>query len=851
MPYGDRAADEAFSVLCPFAGLFLTGTGALIGAVELSGVDPDGMTKADAARLVAMTANIVNTLPVNIALSQYYVHAEGTTVTFRPRPSNPIAERLTKARETAVNTRGLTATRLVHFLEYADPEGWNGGFLSSLLTNLPRVTYDHAARTRLKAMISAPGAMILREEELRERAELLKKAMADYAAKWSLTMDATVLSPTRTWRFMKFLATLDNRYLDDALPIQVPLDDCGLALPAGDIEPIQIRHVDMLKLTGPRPRYVRFAPIIRAPKDPIGSWSLSAEAPLLTRGNYVLIAHFAPLSALQRGIKFRVARNRLERSRIDLGKMISGMSGKNADPAPETEDYGFRRKREELERAEDIEDRFAEYFSQLCIYDEDPEQLLRSCDRLNTAVTSRLFGLTWENAGLPAAYRSFQPGGAATSIRKAMVTTVRASALSLVTKSSTGRQIIPDLGDPALKGEEALYLFETKDGQPFWYSPLVGGRAFVLAVGPTRSGKTYLKNTLTANFLKYGGFAREVDIDAGSETLAAFYGDDAGIVRLAADQDQARGLNPFVSCTGPGDLGFREHMITLALAFLEANDAEEGRSIDQFEQEKFDQAVQATINLPRHMQTLEHFFTHLPRETAVKFARWRRGGQYDGLFNASEDGIGAFDKKLGVFNLYNFRDIPRVLRPTLIELFFRVTRLFESEQHRFLPKMLDIDEAHHALSIPRFADWVVKKARTWAKFNSSITCWTQSPKEYLEVPGWHALRGAATTYFFMADGKMDRGLYQQAFGLSDGYCDAIANLVPRREAFIVQPEIGVAKTVILRTEPEQSVVNTSHPQEVALRTRLMAEYGVQDGLTRTIEALAARAAERAQSEESN
>ncbi|MEA2756770.1 MAG: hypothetical protein QOJ54_3059, partial [Aliidongia sp.] len=646
MPYGDRAADEAFSVLCPFAGLFLTDTGALIGAVELSGVDPDGMTKLDAARLVAMTANITNTLPGDIAVTQYYVHAEGTKVTFRRRPDNPIADRLIQAREAAVNARGLTSTRLVHFLEYADPEGWNGGFVSSLLTNLPRVAYDPDARAHLRAMISAPGALILREAELHERADLLKKAMADYAAKWSLVMDAHALSPTRTWRFMKFLATLDNRYLDDGFPIQVPLDDCGLALPAGDIEPIQINHVDMLKLTGATPRYIRFAPIVRAPKNPIGSWSLSADAPLLARGNYVVTAHFSPLSVLQRGFKFRAARNRLERSRINIGQLLSGVTGNKAEPAAEAETHGFRRKRNELERAEDIEDRFAEFCSQICVYDEDPDQLVRSCNRLDTAISARLFGLTWENAGLPAAYRSFQPGGARTSIRKAMVTTVRASALSLLCKSSTGRQIIPDLGDPALNGEEALYLFETKDGQPFWYSPMVGGLAFVLAVGPTRSGKTYFKNTMTAHFLKYGGFAREVDIDAGSETLAAFYGDDAGIVRLAGDKDQARGLNPFISCTGPGDLGFREHMVMLALAFLEANDAEDGRSFDQFEQEKFDQAVQATINLPRHMQTLEHFFTHLPRETAAKFARWRRGGQYDGLFNATDDGIGAFDKKL-------------------------------------------------------------------------------------------------------------------------------------------------------------------------------------------------------------
>lgn len=847
MPFGDRAADEPYAVLCPFAGLFLTDKGALVGALELSGVDPDGMTKHDAARLVAMTANISNTLPRDVAITQYYVHAEGTTIGFRDRPGNPVAQRLIKAREAALNARGLTTTRLVHFLQYSDPEGWNGGFFSTLFKNLPRMTYDHNARSQLKAMLSSPNALILRENELRDRAQRLKKALADYAAKWSLIMDATVLSPTRTWRFMKFLANLDNRYLDESLPIQVPLDDCGLALSSGDIEPIQFQYVDMLKLTGPRPSYLRFAPVVKAPKDPIGCWSIGSDAPLLARGNFVVTSHFAPFSSIQRGLRFRTARNRLERSRIDIGKMLSGMKGDA--PVPEAEAFGFRRKRIELEQAEDIEDRYAFFSSQICFYDQDPLQLIRSSDRMHTAITSKLFGLTWENAGLPAAYKAFQPGGAGSSIRNSMVTTVRAAALSLVSKSATGRPVIAGLGDPQLHGEEAHYVFETEDGQPFWFSPFVGERAFVIAVGPTRSGKTYMKNTLTTHFLKYGGFARELDIDDGSETLANFFGDDAGIVRLSSKLGEARGLNPFISCKGPDDLGFREHMVTLALSFLAANDAADGKTFDQFEQDKFDQAVQATIALPREMQTLEHFFEHLPKETAKKFSRWRHGGTYDGLFNVAEDGIGGFDKRLGVFNLHSFRDTPRVLSPTLIELFFRVTRLFEAEQYRHLPKTLDMDEAHHALSIPSFADFIVKKARTWAKFNASLTCWSQTPEEYLRVPGWNALRGAATTYFFMADGKMDREMYQKAFMLTDGMCDAIANLVPRRQAFIVQPEIGVAKRVILQTEPEQAVINSSSPQDVALRRKLIAQHGIQEGLARTVEAFARRSAERAAAEE--
>lgn len=703
-----------------------------------------------------------------------------------------------------------------------------------------RVIYDADARQRLKALISSPSALILRQGELQERADLLRRVLDDYAAKWSQIMSATVLSPRRTWRVMKFLATLDNRYLDEGLALQVPLDDCGLALPDGDIEPVELNQTDMLKLNGPAPAFARLAPILRAPKDPIGAWWLGADAPIQARGNYVTMTHVAPLTPLQRAFRFRSARNRLERSRIDLAKLIAGMAG--GQQKPEEESVGFRRKRLELEAAEDVADRYTLLCSQICLYDRDPARLVAQSAKLHTALTNRGFGIAWETVGLPAAYRALQPGGARSSVRNGLATTIRAAALSQICKAATGRPRIEDLGDPA-EGEEALYVFEQPDGQPFWFSPIVGGREFILAVGPTGSGKTFIKNTLTAHFLKYGGFARELDIDAGSETLAQFYGDDAGIVRLASGAEQ-RGLNPFVSNDGPGDLGFQEHMGRLARAFLDANDAADARTIDAFEQSRFDEAVQATLRLPVLMQTLEHFLNHLPRETAAKFDRWRHNGRYDGLFNAKEDGIGAFDKRLGVFNLYAFRDTKPVLSAMLIELFYRVTKLFEAPQYRHLPKMLDIDEAHHALAIPAMAEFIVAKARTWRKFNAGLTCWTQSPLEYLNVPGWDALRSAATTYLFLADGRMDRALYQKAFHLTDGQCEAIATLVPRREAFIVQPELGIAKKVILQVEPEQEVINTSQPQEVALRTRLIAEFGFEAGLDRTIAALAAKRAQR-------
>src|SRR5204863_4803904 len=106
--------------------------------------------------------------------------------------------------------------------------------------------------------------------------------------------------------------------------------------------------------------------------------------------------------------------------------------------------------------------------------------------------------------------------------------------------------------------------------RPFFFSNFIGGRAMLIGIGPIRSGKTFLKNTLATHFLKYGGVIRSIDIDPGTETLALAFGDDGGIFRVTADG--RHGLNPFVNYQGEGDIGFVVHLTTLLIEMMRAND---------------------------------------------------------------------------------------------------------------------------------------------------------------------------------------------------------------------------------------------------------------------------------------
>lgn len=76
--------------------------------------------------------------------------------------------------------------------------------------------------------------------------------------------------------------------------------------------------------------------------------------------------------------------------------------------------------------------------------------------------------------------------------------------------------------DKGFEKEEAWYVFESDDGTPFFFTPNVGEKCLINGVGPTRSGKSFLKNVIASHFTKLGGMYSALDIDQGTLPLANF-----------------------------------------------------------------------------------------------------------------------------------------------------------------------------------------------------------------------------------------------------------------------------------------------------------------------------------------
>lgn len=836
---------DYFGVIEPYDEHFaLTKHSGLIGAIELSGRDPDGLLPLDHAALSGIAQTIYGKLNRNITVSQYYAHFDGMQVTLRVR-ADRISNTLSQRRAQYLNKQNLSGSKIVHYFEIEPDENINKLNLADMLRHLGMAAFDVRSRTLLRNALSAEAAFVVELAQLERMQAQLNDAMQEVAAKWSGLFSARILPLQETWAHLRFLAGLDPLALDRALHEALPEEDWDVYVSSGDIDNLVVAGMDVLKVPGVTNKYVKMGSVRRfsneGGKMKPGLWAADDKSPARLKGNYVLMTRWKPLTEFEKAMLFTKKNIALERASLNFFEMMSGGENRSVLEKQAGMKPAIKAKLEELGIAESLPDHWGIGQSFVCIFGEDPAKVRQTALDMNRAAGNARVNVIWESVSVDRAFRTFQPGQQRESSRDLYMTSSQFAAASLIYQSSSGQMVIPDLGN-----EEATYPLQSKDGKIFHFSPFVGGRGMLVGIGPIRSGKTFFKNTYATHFQKYGGLYRAVDIDPGSETVAQLFGRDAGIFRVS--NAPGCGSNPFASYRGPGDVLFKVHLTRLLHQFLAANDTPEHRAIAPDEQEAMDTAINATLDLPAEARTLSSLVMHMPAKLRVKFARWVRkdddrragdAGWYSHLFDADVDSIGALTKKVAVFNLQALRDDPKAIIPVQTDILYRITQAFEDPGLRHLPKLLDLDECHFPLSIPSFAEYIVQKIRTWGKWFGSVHMWTQSPEELSKLAGWPAIRSACTTFVFMADPNMDEALYMTTFPfLTAGECAAIRELIPKREAYIIQHELGISKTVVIDVEPEQAVVNTSHPREAALRDSLIRQYGFEEGLRRAVEQIA-------------
>ena len=813
----------------PYNGFVLSYTGSLVGAIEIDGIDPDGMSQKDMEAFSIVIRNLLNILPQSIILQQYYIHYRDLRITFAHR-KNPVCNALNQYRAGHLNGMRLSGARCVLFVEMY-PEHQGQSSLSLFIRHLLRCLQSAASREYVRRFIMYGHVRSASKSALEELALALETIIRDIINYCSGLFQTRQLDLDETYRVMKFLATMEVNYLHSELQCPQTIDT---DLSDGQVAPVTIKGMDLLRLHNLYKTYLRVMSVKQFNFDRFTP-GLFAKGPIKTSGNYVLTTRYKGMSETSKTLFFFNRKKELERETITFADFIKGLDG---GTEKDREMQVFRpsliRKFQELDEASSLQDNLGLVATHGVVFDTDITELQKTTERLQSALQQNQFSILWETVAQIDVFFNLQPCADCRGrfFRDIPLNTSQFSTLSLLYKSAQGTKVVEDLGR-----EEAQYIFLSADDSPYYFSPFTGGRGFLIGVGPVRSGKSFLRTCTGIHWPKYGGFYRAIDIDPGSEPIAHAFGADAGIVRFDGMND--RGFNFFSQADGPDDLHFISHLNQQLMAMIGSNDSEELRHLSGADQLALDRAVRQVLRLPPDLQTLSTLVKHCPGSVQGKLTRFVGAGPYSRLFDAQHDAIGTIDRKIAIYNLAGIKD-DSVAKPLVMaEIAYRVLRFYENPAFLSYPKWLDVDECHHILANPGLTKtMLLDRVRTWGKLQAGIGMWTQSGIELGNIENWEALRSAASTFIFTADPELNKDAYRSIFNMKEGEMETIKGLIPKKEFYLIQRDLNVSKKCILSVEPEQYVLSTSRPAEQALYFDNVERYGFDAGVRKTMAAFA-------------
>ena len=823
----DHPINKQLNLYGQYRNSVLAKDGMLFRAFSFAGIDPKALYQGDFVRLTGIFQRLLQNLNSDITVSQYYCHYDNAKVSIRDR-DNDRAHMLSKRREAFLNEqRNLSGSRIFWLL--GQPQDQNLNKLSSVwfISQLLQIPFDKKARQLVLNKLKARDQLLFLESELDRQYNDLEENLDTLVSRMDNISLAHELSNNELYGLYRSVCNLDFDYLDHSG--EAPLEDWDNLGFDGDVIEVNVEGMDCLKLTGPNPRYVRIASVSGYGEEytPEGTWGrgdgAGNKAVTMQAGNYIICNRFTPLSRFRKASFVKSKHDELYRQTLSVKDLMSGnASGEAGFQSHVNSSPQLKEMLDDLNEISFSDMRYGYFNSHIIMFNEDPKVLKKACRSMNQAMLQSGIYSVWESAGLTDAYFNCMPGVMKRSVRSFEMNTAQVGAASLVFKSHSGQRQWARQPET----EEAMYIFESDDGSPFYYSPYVGEKCLTVGVGPTRSGKSFTKNTLAGHFMKYGGLYQSIDMDPGTEPLAKFYGTQAGIFTI---DERRGGFNPFCVAQGVDDVEFISHLTEMIREMVKMNESASMQELNGTEQGQLDYAIRQVLQQEdRELRTLSNVADHCEKSVREKLARWINKGANAQYFDNVDDAIGSIDRMFTVYNLKAVKERKELAALITKEIFFRIVRLFESPEYRTTPKFLEIDEAQYFLSIKGSPELVEAKSRTWFKFFGGMGLWTQSPSHYRKLDGWETIRSSASTFIFMADAEMNEESYRSTFSLTDGEIQTIANLKPQQQALIKQPEIGVSKVVNLFTAPEEYAIATSRANEAVHVEQCLKEFNDVD-----------------------
>jgi type IV secretion system protein TrbE len=456
---------------------------------------------------------------------------------------------------------------------------------------------------------------------------------------------------------------------------------------------------------------------------------------------------------------------------------------------------------------------FGECSLSIVLFGEDPQAVDRSVADALKVMAVHDGAFIPETYNLLNAWLALLPGNGAYNLRRLPILDTNCADLSfLFTLDTGGRR-------STLLDGDALGVFETRYGTPYFFDPHVEDVGHCLMLGATGSGKSFLANFLVLHAQQYDPLTAIFDIGGGYRQLAAFL--EAGYLTLGVE-GSAVSINPFAFDATPAHLHFLQRF---ARVLLEGRD---GYRLSEPEDRELYLAIENVYALDPDQRRLLSLANLLPRALSGRLARWVEGGRYGQLFDHVEDTFSL--QPCQVLDFSAMQAYPELLEALLFYVLHRLgTRITDASSAVRL-KLCLLDEAWRFIQHEALREYVEAALKTWRKHKAAMWLATQSVDDFTSANLLRTVVEGCPTRLLLANPSFDRGQYAALFGLNAVELDSLAALIPRRELLLKRP--GVAKVLALNVDRRSYWLYTNTPRDNERARAAFAAYGFAEGLER-------------------
>ena len=373
-----------------------------------------------------------------------------------------------------------------------------------------------------------------------------------------------------------------------------------------------------------------------------------------------------------------------------------------------------------------------------------------------------------EKLNLEAAYWAQLPGNSAFIARKSVVNTLNIASFASFHNYPSGKRKGNHWGN-------AVTVFNTVSGTPFFFSFHSRDVGHTMIIGPTGAGKTVLLNFLCGQAQKFMGRLFFFDKDRGAEIfLRAING-----TYMTPDASKTSGFNPFQLEDNNSNRAFLVEFLRTLVSY-------DDDKITPEDLDKINEAISGNYKLPKQQRKLSNLAAFMgiggPGSLAGRLSMWHSNGSHHHLFDNDEDIIDFNSNRTFGFEMGEILRDKYAIGPVLLYLFHRIQKSLDGK-----PTMIVLDEAWALIDNPIFAPKIKDWLKTLRKLNTFVVFATQSVEDAAKSSISDTLVQQTATQIFLPNLKATE-IYKTVFMLSDREFSLVKTTDPSSRFFLVKQD---------------------------------------------------------------